>query len=315
MPCPICGARTRRVFVKDGYPIHECIACHHRNVPLPPRSNHLAEIYGDHYFQAQRGRGSAGYPNYLAEGDLLQAHGWQYAELLQRYMPLGTVLDVGSAAGFVLQGLVERGWRGVGLEPNARMSEYGRTQLGLTVVTGALEDAKIVKNAGKGSFDLITMIQVIAHFQDLHRALTHAAGLTRDDGFWLIESWDRTSWPAWLLGRYWHEYSPPSVLHWFSPAGIVQLTSQLGFVEVARGRPQKRLTGTHVKSLLRYKVQGLPLAALLTLPLAVIPDALTIPYPNFDLFWILLQKKPTAWSVSSAEAATKANRHNTSDDV
>ncbi len=293
MPCPICGAHTRRVFAKDGYPIHECIACHHRHVPLPPRTNHIAAVYGDHYFQARSGQGSAGYPDYLAEADLLQAHGWRYAELLQRFMPLGTVLDVGAAAGFVLQGLVERGWRGVGLEPNGTMSAYGRTQLGLTMVTGALEDAQIVKNASNGSFDLVTMIQVIAHFQDLHRALTHAANLTRDGGFWLIESWDRTSWPAWLLGRYWHEYSPPSVLHWFSPAGVAELTSQLGFVEVARGRPQKRLKGAHTKSLLRYKLQGLPLATRLALPFALIPDRLTLPYPNFDLFWILLQKKPS----------------------
>ncbi|MCE7986344.1 MAG: methyltransferase domain-containing protein [Caldilinea sp. CFX5] len=293
MPCPICGARTRRVFVKDGYPIRECVACRHRSVQMPRRPNHIAEVYGDHYFQAKRDRGRAGYPDYLAEADLLQAHGWQYAELLQRFMPLGTVLDVGAAAGFVLQGLVERGWRGVGLEPNATMSDYGRTQLGLTMVTGTLEDARISATATKGSFDLITMIQVIAHFQDLHRALTHAAALTRDDGFWLIESWDRTSWPARLLGRYGHEYRPPSVLHWFSPTGVKQLAGQFGFVEVARGRPKKRLKGAQAKSLLRYKVQGLPLSALL----ALIPDVLTIPYPNFDLFWILLQKKPTAWSM------------------
>lgn len=291
MPCPICGAHTRCVFVKDNYPIHECIACHHRHVPLPSHTTHITEVYGDHYFQARGGQGRAGYPAYLAEAELLQADGWRYAKLLQRFMPLGTVLDVGAAAGFILQGLVERGWRGVGLEPNATMSDYGRNKLGLTMVTGALEDAQIVKSAGTGGFDLITMIQVIAHFHDLHRALTHAAKLTRDGGFWLIESRDRTSWPAWLLGRYWHEYSPPSVLHWFSPAGVVQLTSQLGFVEVARGRPQKRLNGAHAKSLLRYKLQGLPLATLLALPFALMPDRLTLPYPNCDLFWILLQKK------------------------
>jgi len=294
MLCPICGVRTRRLFVKGGYPIRECVTCRHQSVQIPRQANHITEVYGDHYFQAKEGRGSAGYPDYLAEADLLQAHGWQYAELLQRFMPLGTVLDVGAAAGFILQGLVERGWRGVGLDPNAKMSDYGRTQLGLTMVTGALEDFRISEKTGKGSFDLITMIQVIAHFQDLHRALTHAAALTRDDGFWLIESWDRTSWPARLLGRYWHEYSPPSVLHWFSPAGIGQLAGQFGFVEVARGRPPKRIKGAHAKSLLRYKLQGLPLAALLALPLAVIPNALTIPYPNFDIFWILLQKKPPA---------------------
>lgn len=293
MPCPICGARTKRVFVKDGYPIRECVSCHHRSVPMSLRTDHITKVFGDHYFQMSGQQSSAGYRNYLAEADLLQAHGWQYAALLQRFMPLGTLLDVGAAAGFVLQGLVERGWRGVGLEPNAKMADYGRTQLGLTMVTGALEDAQIIKSAGKGAFDLITMIQVIAHFQDLHRALAHAAKLTRDGGFWLIESWDRTSWPARLLGRYWHEYSPPSVLHWFSPTGVAKVAGQFGFVEVARGRPPKQCKGANAKALLRYKLQGLPLSTLLALPVALIPDQLTLPYPNFDLFWILVQKKPT----------------------
>lgn len=293
MPCPICGARTRRIFVKDSYPIRECMRCHHRSVQMSLCADHIAKVYGDHYFQAGGQQGNAGYLDYLAEADLLQAHGWRYAELLRRFMPLGTVLDVGAAAGFILQGLVERGWRGVGLDPNAKMADYGRTRLGLTMVTGALEDAHIVKSAGRGTFDLITMIQVIAHFQDLHRALTHAANLTRDGGFWLIESWDRTSWPAWLLGRYWHDYSPPSVLHWFSPTGVAEVASQFGFVEVARGRPQKRFKGAYAKALFRYKLQGLPLSTLLTLPFALIPDRLTLPYPNLDLFWILVQKKPT----------------------
>lgn len=291
MACPICGARTKRLFVKHGYPIHGCIACHHRSVSGLLRADHIRNVYGDHYFQANGQQGSAGYPNYLAEADLLQAHGWHYAEMLKRFMPLGTVLDVGAAAGFILQGLVERGWRGVGLEPNAQMADYGRTKLGLTMVTGALEDAQMSETARNASFDLITMIQVIAHFQDLYKALSHAAALTREDGFWLIETWDRTSWPARLLGRHWHEYSPPSVLHWFSPAGVAQIAGQFGFVEVARGRPRKRLKGAHAKSLIRYKLQGLPLSSLLALPFALIPDGLTLPYPNFDLFWMLLQKK------------------------
>lgn len=293
MACPICGARTRRRFVKHGYPICECVACHHRSVPVLLRAEHVKNVYSERYFQTNGQRHSVGYPSYLAEADLLQAYGWHYAKILRRFMPLGTVLDVGAAAGFILQGLVERGWRGVGLEPNAQMADYGRTNLGLTMVTGALEDTKIIETAKKASFDLITMIQVIAHFQDLHLALTHAAALTRNGGFWLIETRDRTSWPARLLGRYWQEYKPPSVLHWFSPAGVAQVASQFGFVEVARGRPHKRLTGVHIKARLRYKLQGLPLQALLTLPAALLPDALPIPYPNFDRFWMLLQKQPT----------------------
>ncbi len=49
------------------------------------------------------------------------------------------VLDIGAAAGFFLSGLLDCGWSGDGLEPNAAMSDYGKNKLGANVVNGTLE--------------------------------------------------------------------------------------------------------------------------------------------------------------------------------
>lgn len=286
--CPICTGPTQARFVKNGYGIHECRRCGHRCAALLATPAHVATVYGDHYFSG----GGDGYPDYLGEGQLVQAHGRRYGALLHNYMTPGRLLDVGAAAGFVLRGLQEHGWQGVGLEPNAQMAAYGRTELGLTMITGDLE--RYVRAADDASFDLVTMIQVIAHFYDLRQALAQAAALTRPGGYWLIESWDYTSWPARLLGESWHEYSPPSVLHWFSPQGLTQLASEFGFALVARGRPAKQLNGAHAKSLLRHKLQATPALALLNRPLALIPDDFPLPYPAFDLFWSLFRKVENA---------------------
>lgn len=291
MACPICGAQTKFLFTKHAYPIHGCVECHHHFVATALGPDHLCRVYGDHYFKNGSADGNTGYADYLSEANLLYAQGWYYAEVLKPFMPLGTVLDVGAAAGFMLKGLLERGWYGVGLEPNAQMAAYGRTTLGLAMVTDRLENSAVFGPAKCASFDLITMIQVIAHFQDLHQALTNAAALTRPDGFWLIESWDRTSWPTHWLGRHWHEYNPPSVLQWFSPTGLAQVAGQFGFVEVARGRPHKWLSGAHAKSLLRYKLPAILGQQWLRAPTATIPDQQKIPSPNFGLFWMLLQKR------------------------
>jgi hypothetical protein len=136
------------------------------------------------------------------------------------------------------------------------------------------------------------MIQVIAHFYDVDTALERAAQVTQPGGYWLIETWNKDSWMARMLGENWHEYSPPSVLHWFSPDTLTRLASRFGFAPVARGRPAKWLNGAHVKSLLGYKLAGSrlekPAAALLRL----VPDKLPVPYPTFDLFWALYQKQP-----------------------
>lgn len=139
-------------------------------------------------------------------------------------MAPGTVLDVGAAGGFVLQGLFDCGWRGRGLEPNAWMASHARDTLGIPVDIGCLESFHC-----DDRFQLLTMIQVIPHFANLSRALEAAASVTAAEGFWLVETWNRDSWTARCFGTHWHEYSPPSVLHWFSPEGLKQLTGHTVF--------------------------------------------------------------------------------------
>ena len=280
MDCPICYSPTHHVFQKYEYWISECENCHHRCVETDLSPEHTHQIYQDEYFKG----GGAGYPDYLGEEQILSEHGRRYGTLLKQFTVPGSMLDVGAAAGFLLKGFQESGWKGIGLEPNSSMTSYGRNNLGLHMETGSLENFSTSQR-----FDLVSMIQVIAHFSDIRKALQKAADITRNDGFWLIESWNRESWVARVLGEHWHEYSPPSVLHWFSPSGLNRLAAQYGFSEVARGRPAKRLNGSHVKSLLGYKLQNSPLGWLQG-GLKIIPDQMVIPYPTFDLFWMLFQK-------------------------
>lgn len=279
--CPICQHGSRSIFNKYGYWIRACQNCGHRFADLTPAESHADQVYGDDYFEG----GGAGYPDYLAEFQILRRHGNRYGAKLKKYMQPGRVLDVGSAAGFILQGLMDTGWQGEGVEPNDRMAAYAREQLGLAVQTGTLEQL-----SPEQTYDLVTFIQVLPHFFNLRQALTVAADMTATEGYWLIETWNRSSWTARLLGKGWHEYSPPSVLHWFSPNDISRLGRQLGFRTVAQGRPSKWINGAHAKSLLRYKLQDSPLGRPLLPLLNLVPDGFALPYPAEDLFWILLQK-------------------------
>ena len=283
--CPICHHSSQRKFQKYEYWIQECQTCHHQFLEARPSSNHAAQVYGDDYFHG----GAAGYPDYLAEGQLIREHGRRYGKMLKKHMQPGKILDVGAAAGFILSGFVDHHWVGDGIEPNAQMATFAQQQLGLNVQTGTLENLSQVLDGC--TYDLVTMIQVLPHFYDLHQALQSAAKVTNPQGYWLIETWNRDSVSAKLFGSEWHEYSPPSVLHWFSPQDLKQLAAQYGFEVVVQGRPQKWLNGAHVKSLLSYKFDTMPGGRILKALLKLIPDRLKIPYPAEDLFWILFQKK------------------------
>ncbi len=272
MPCEICGGQTRRLFAKFGHDILGC-ACGHRFVALPADERHVARVYADGYFEG----GGQGYPDYLRQESLVTQQGRHYARLLARFMPPGEVLDVGAAAGFILRGLIEGGWRGVGLEPNDRMAARAR-ESGLDVRTGTLESLHDARR-----FDLVSMIQVIAHFFDLRAALAAARDATRPGGYWLIETWNQESRFARLQGRHWHEYCPPSSLHFFSPGSLAALAGQFGFERVAHGRPPKKINLKHAGTFASHAFLGRSLDWL--------PDR-DVPYPSYDLMWALFRKVP-----------------------
>ena len=276
--CPLCGSEAHPVFEKDGYWIKECEGCKHQFITAATTPQHTEHVYDDSYFES----GGAGYPGYLGNRGTLIAHGQRYGKLLQKYMQPGTVLDVGAAAGFILKGMTDYGWQGTGVEPNPTMVRYACEQLNLNVVAGTLEDFETDEQ-----YDLVNMIQTVAHFYDLRQAFTTAAERTKPGGYWLIETWDKDSFVAKALGQNWHEYSPPSVLHWFSKNNLSQFVQQFGFEEVAWGRPQKWISGAHAKSLLKYKFTN----PLMRKMIDTIPDKMNFPYPNFDLFWALYRKQ------------------------
>ena len=284
LKCPICAGTSHLDFVKHDYRIFACDSCKHRFADIPQSPQHTESVYvkDDGYFF----EGGAGYLDYTSESDLLIAHGEQYANILKRYTTPGIVFDVGSAAGFILTGFTQKGWNGKGIEPNGSMAAYARRELKMDVETGIFEQYRTEEK-----FDLVTMIQVIAHVYDVRKTLEITHDLLRKDGLLLVETWDRESLPARLLGTNWHHYSPPSVVNWFSMQGLKMLIEQFGFEQIARGRPSKWITGSHAKSLVGYKLKSMKGGNLLYRILNILPDKLKIPYPSFDLFWALFRKK------------------------
>lgn len=101
----------------------------------------------------------------------------------------------------------------------------------------------------------------------------------------------RESLTARILRTRWHEYSPPSVLHWFNPDNLSRFAAERGFDEIERGRPAKFISGAHAKSLSRFTLQDLPAGKVMGRIVDLVPDRWRIRYPAEDLFWMLLKKQ------------------------
>ena len=296
LSCVVCGGPGRGLFRAHGHEILGCEHCGHRFAAIGPSEGHVARTYGDDYFSG----GGAGYDDYPSEAERLRDRGAAYARMVSSHLSPGTVLDVGAAAGFLLEAFLAKGWKGRGVEPNARMAALANARLGPLVDVGTLESGE----AG-GRFDLVLMIQVVAHFQDPRRALSRAAERARPGGFWLVETWNCESWTARAFGRHWHEYSPPSVLHYFSRAGLRRLAGSLGFREIASGRPARRIGVAHARSLLEHKLAGGPLPWLAA-PLGWLPASLGFPTLGMIFSGPSSRTSATHWAPRSGRRSAAA---------
>jgi SAM-dependent methyltransferase len=277
--CPVCNSTSRKIFDIDHYIIRSCQVCAHQFTEMHPGPEHVENVFDDAYFQGKE----SGHGDYLSEGKFLKLKGRRYAQLISRYFKKpGRVLDVGSAAGFVLKGFIDQDWKGSGIEPNAYMAELANRS-GLRMAKTTLEKFRATEK-----YDLITFIQVIAHLTDVQEAFRVAADATQTNGHWLIETGNRDSIKARLWGENWQAYHPPSTLHWFSPKDLQRLVAQFGFQEVARGKPRQWVNAGHAKASLRQKKGLLNILALLLL--MPIPNRFQIPYSAPDQFWVIYKK-------------------------
>jgi SAM-dependent methyltransferase len=279
--CEVCGGDPPYVFDARGYPMFRCGRCRY-TFTAPPRAD-LANIYDDGYFSG--GGDGSGYPDYLAEGALLRKRGARYGRLLNRYTPPGRILDVGAAAGFILQGYLDAGWSGTGVEVNGSMAAYARDRLGLDVHTGSLESLSVTER-----FDVVSFIQVAAHFIHLRAALGRAAELTVPRGWWLFETWNSESLAARIFGRNWHAYSPPSAVRALSPHALDAFVAPFGFKPVAYGKPRKVIDARHAKFALSTMSRTSLLARAARGLAGVVPDRTRIAYPAVDVFWALYRR-------------------------
>jgi len=278
--CPICDGSSAFRFTISGVPIRRCAYCGHGFADYSVAARHLETVYGDDYFSSV----GPGYRDYLSEAGLLQQQGQRYGALISRYAPHGRVLDVGSAAGFIAAGMRDAGLAVTLLEPNERMASYASNSLRLSTHNVALENLEI-----REAYDAISMIQVVMHFFDPRRAFAAAARATRSPGYWLIEAWRADSAVAYVLGRNWHVYNPPSVLNYFTMKSLDLLAAEFGFVRIATGRPRKIITAGHAAALFEFLTSRSKALRLAPSIVNRLPRSFRLPYPGDDIFWAVYQ--------------------------
>ncbi|MFT7700342.1 MAG: 2-polyprenyl-3-methyl-5-hydroxy-6-metoxy-1,4-benzoquinol methylase, partial [Candidatus Krumholzibacteriia bacterium] len=110
-----------RVNVADAFAadVVGCPVCYFRQLRPRPRPEELAACYADDYFDSS---GGTGFGDYAKQRQRHHREAWILARELRKLAPTGKLLEVGSALGFLLEGLEQHcDWEVSGLD----LSEFG----------------------------------------------------------------------------------------------------------------------------------------------------------------------------------------------
>jgi len=225
--CEVCDSPSslhRLQYWKYGTPVVRCSAC--SLVFASPRwkSEHLFKRYRDpdywaHYAETIQST--------AFDREANQARWDPYLELLAAQRG-GRLLDVGCATGEFLAAGKARGWHAHGVEASEIAAAHARETHGIEVHTGTLEDAPF----SPGSFDVVTMWDVIEHLQHPRTVVERAASLLRPGGLLGLTTPNIRSLRYYVQGRRWWVVGPNEHIFYFSPVTIDRLLRRCGF-EVA----------------------------------------------------------------------------------
>ncbi|MFH1746096.1 MAG: class I SAM-dependent methyltransferase [Planctomycetota bacterium] len=134
------------------------------------------------------------------------------------------LLDIGCGTGVFLDEARGCGWRVRGIE----VSEYAAAQAsrqGIPVFCARVDTVPLAS----ASFDCVTLWDVIEHMSDPLDVLRRAARALRPGGILALSTGDFTSLCARLSGPYWHLFSLPEHLFFFSLTSLRIMLRQCGF--------------------------------------------------------------------------------------
>jgi 2-polyprenyl-3-methyl-5-hydroxy-6-metoxy-1,4-benzoquinol methylase len=147
----------------------------------------------------------------------------------------GRLLDIGTAAGAFVAAARDRGWQAEGCEPNKWMAEWGAAHYGITIRQGSLFDQAYAD----GSFDVITLWDVIEHTPDPRAVLDRCRALLKPGGVLVVNYPDIGSWIARALGRRWL-FLTSVHLYYFDRRTIRMILEQAGYtVDTIRPHVQR----------------------------------------------------------------------------
>lgn len=212
-PCPACGGtEADRVGESDGFEIAGCRSCRTLFTARLPEAGESLD-YDDYYHE-----GNLEVPAFVRK---------RLDETVAQFdgeRRTGRWLDVGCGAGTLMEAVRDRGWDVIGTEVSASAAQAVSAK-GFDVRAGELGRLGLEE----GSFDVISMVEVVEHVPDPRALLAETRPLLRSGGALYVTTPHGRGISARLLRTGWSVVAPPEHLQLFSLGGLRSALEAAGF--------------------------------------------------------------------------------------
>lgn len=137
----------------------------------------------------------------------------------------GTLVEIGSGLGCLLNFFKEDRWQTIGVEPNAGLCLFAQQQFQLKMLQGTLFDADLES----ASVDVITMIHVIEHVPDPNSIFHEVYRILKPRGWFVVETPRYDTLMFKMLGRRERSLSCDGHIYFFTTRTLAKMATSNGF--------------------------------------------------------------------------------------
>ncbi len=224
-PCFVCGAdRSEVAFVPDvrrwgqmdTFVLKRCCECGLVfNSPRLSRER-LGDLYRRNYYFFSRPAG--------VEFERIRNAYLRTVAHLPDATP-GTLLEVGSAKGYMLALMAGRGWRVTGVELAEDAARFSRRRFGVEVFTGTLEE---FRNTDDRRFDVVLAQDVLEHVSEPGPFLRSAYDCLRPGGCLIVDTPNVGGANIGVVGEKWRGFNPFHI-YLFDRSSLTRALNHAGF--------------------------------------------------------------------------------------
>lgn len=231
--CRTCGSKNKRAYlsVQDLnqqksevlFSYYQCQDC--QSVFLYPVPDNLGFYYGQNY-PAYAVKNSPQLEKKLANFEQAKL------DIVKRYAPRGTLLEIGPAAGRFLAVASRAGYDVRAIEQDAQCVKHIKDTLDVDVSCSD-KPAEVLSSLG-AVCDVIVAWHVIEHLQNLRGVMAAAAAaLRKPEGVIIVSAPNPDSWSFRLFGRFWVHLDAPRHLALIPLSALDGLMAEQGLERVA----------------------------------------------------------------------------------